>query len=87
MASHYFTRSALLSEIFTPEVAVEAGLIDEVVEPEKIIEAATAKAEQLCQLPSPVFGDAKKKKRSAIVKEILDTLEADLADFELPTPD
>ena len=47
----YITRAAVQAEVFTPDASVPAGFLDEVVEPEQVVERAIAVATELGQLP------------------------------------
>ena len=73
-----YQQATLNSRMFSPEEAVEAGFLDEVVEPDKVREAAFRKAEELSTLPNPPYAVSKMRDRARTKKYVLETLESDL---------
>lgn len=73
-----YQEATLQSRIFSPEDAIEAGFLDEVVEPGEVRQAAYRKAEELSSLPNPVYAVSKMRDRAPTKKYILETLESDL---------
>jgi enoyl-CoA hydratase len=69
---NYLTRSVITAELFNPETAVLAGFLDTVVEPEQLMETATAVANQMLTLNMTAYHGTKLKER----KEILSALDA-----------
>ena len=65
IASAHITRAAIQSEVYTPEGAVEAGFLDEVVAPEALLERSMAIAEKLAALPQKFYAINKQATRSA----------------------
>ena len=67
-----FQRSVINAEIFTPQGAVTAGFLDQVVEPDELMNAAREMAQQLKKLNMTAHKNTKRKVR----KELLDALDA-----------
>ena len=74
-----YQQAALNSRMFSPEDAVEAGFLDEVVEPDKVREAAFQKAQELSSLPNPAYAVSKMRDRAPTKKYVTESLESDLA--------
>jgi len=66
------------SRLFSPEAAVDVGLLDEIVAPDSVRVAAVRKAEELAALPNPAYYLTKKRDRAPVKNLVMDTLEADL---------
>jgi enoyl-CoA hydratase len=75
ISRQHMTRAALLSEVYNPEQAVEAGFIDEVVEPDELAARSAAVAEQMAQLPQGQFAANKLSVRAATLQAMTDDLE------------
>jgi enoyl-CoA hydratase len=71
----HMTRVALLSEAYTPDQAVAAGFIDEVVTVEELTARSAAVAQQLAQLPQAQFAANKLSVRSATLQAMRDSLQ------------
>lgn len=69
---NYLTRSVINAELFSPEDAATAGFLDTLVEPEQLLESATALAKQMLNLNMQAHHGTKLKER----KEILASLDA-----------
>ena len=67
-----FQRSVINAEIFTPQGAVAAGFLDQVVAPDELMNAAREMAQQLKKLNMTAHKNTKRKVR----KELLDALDA-----------
>lgn len=65
-----FQRALCLAETFTPQNAVEAGVLDRVVEPAALVEAAGDVARSLARLDRHAHADSKRRARQAVVDEI-----------------
>jgi len=78
--------AALLGEVFDPEAAVPAGFLDRVVEADAVLAEATATAQRLAQLRSGAVRRTKLAARGAIAREILDSVEADMASRSVSGP-
>jgi len=79
-----FQEAAMRSTIYSPDGAVEAGFLDEVVDAGKCREAAFAKAQELAALlPNPAYGLSKIRDRGPTKRLIADNLDADLAQLRV----
>jgi enoyl-CoA hydratase len=67
-----FQRSVINAEIFTPQGAVAAGFLDQVVAPDELMNAAREMAQQLKKINMTAHKNTKRKVR----KELLDALDA-----------
>jgi len=65
ITSTHITRAAIQAEVYTPEGAVDAGFLDEVVAPEALLERSMAIAEKLAALPQKYYAINKQAARSA----------------------
>jgi len=74
ISRQHMTRVALLSEVYNPEQAVEAGFIDEVVDPAELTARSAAVAEQLAQLPQQQFAKNKLSIRAGALQVMKDSL-------------
>mgnify|MGYP000659731153 FL=1 len=72
MPTNYFNRSVINAEMFDPDTAVQAGILDKVVESDKLMEQAHAVAEQMKTLNMRAHHGTKVKAR----KDMLETLDA-----------
>lgn len=71
----------LPGRIVGPEAAVEAGFVDEVVQPADVLPTATTRARQLADLPQVAYGATKQRLRGAVAQGVLDRLEDDTRDM------
>ncbi len=65
-----YQRALCLAETFTPENAVEAGVLDRVVAPGAVVEAAGEVAASLARLDRHAHADSKRRAREAVLEEI-----------------
>lgn len=77
MPSNYFNRSVINAEMFGPEEAIDAGFLDKVVEPEKLMEEAVALAEEFKKLNMKAHHGTKVKSRKAFLEAMDAAIEAD----------
>ncbi len=70
-----FQRSVINAEMFTPQGAMLAGFLDQVVAPEQLMATALEMAQQLKKLNLTAHANTKRKVR----KELLDALDAAIA--------
>jgi enoyl-CoA hydratase len=81
-----FTRAVNLAEIHTPAQAVEAGYLDEVVAADDLLAVATERAVELADRVKPAaFALTRVNTRGATVQLIRDSLDADMALFDIAT--
>ena len=74
ISRQHMTRVALLSEVYDPEQAIEAGFIDEVVDASELTPRSKAVAEQLAQLPQGQFAANKLSVRAVTLEAMRDSL-------------
>ena len=72
-----FERAVLLSEVFGPEAAVEAGFLDVLVPPADLLPAAHDKATALLALDAAAFAATKARTRGATLDALAAAIEAD----------
>lgn len=76
-----FTRATLLSETFTPENAIEAGLVDRVVEAIELVEVAHHMATQLATLDMRAHSASKLRAREQTLQALRAGIDADMAEL------
>ncbi len=76
-----FTRATLLSETFTPENAVEVGLVDRVVEVVELMDVARSTASQLATLDMRAHAASKLRAREQTLVALRAGIEADMAEL------
>ena len=75
-----FQRAVTLSEFFDVDSALEAGFFDDLVEPDGLMERATAHMAGFRQLPAGAHADAKRRIRAALIRQIKVDVWRDLFD-------
>lgn len=75
--ANYLTRSMIIAELFTPETAVLAGFLDQVVEENQLINTAQAVAKHLLTLNMSAHHGTKLKERKAILAALDTAIESD----------
>jgi enoyl-CoA hydratase len=75
ISRRHMTRVALQSEVYTPEQAVDAGFIDEVVDAQALNARSMAVAQQLAQLPPAQYAANKLSIRAKTLQAMKDSLE------------
>ncbi len=83
LAPSHFGRVTLLSEVYSVENAVEAGIVDRVVSNEELDGAASVLANQLALLNRPAHAETKRRARADLLARLAEGIELDLADFVL----
>jgi enoyl-CoA hydratase len=66
----HFNRAVLLSELYSPETAIDSGFLDEVVPPDQLIERAREKAVLLSALDKTAHHKSKLKMRKALLRSL-----------------
>ncbi len=74
-----FNRAVILAETFTPDDAVAAGFLDEVVPMDRLDEAARSAAERFTQLNAEAHAASKLRARAQALEAIAAGIEADEA--------
>ena len=75
ISRRHMTRAALLSEVYSPDQAVDAGFIDEVVNADELDARTQAVAKQLAQLPAAQFAANKLSVRARTLRAMKESLE------------
>ncbi|NND66327.1 MAG: crotonase/enoyl-CoA hydratase family protein [Halioglobus sp.] len=75
LTPRYATRAAIQAEVFGPELAVEAGFLDEAVAPDQVVPRAREIAESLAQLPTQHYATNKLAARTAVLATMREELE------------
>ncbi len=73
--------ATLQSKIYSPEDAVRAGYLDEVVPADRVLPRALEEARRLAGLPKAAYVGTKKRQRGKTIEYILSNLESDAADM------
>ena len=72
-----FQRSVINAEIFTPQGAMAAGFLDQVVAPEQLLSTAMEVAQQMKKLNLTAHKNTKRKVRKALLDELATAIELD----------
>ena len=75
LSPRFLTRAVIQSEMFSPEDALEAGFLDQVVEKDDLFESAKAKTLELSSLPSVAYGKMKRDTRASSLERIKQSLQ------------
>ncbi|MFN2425016.1 MAG: crotonase/enoyl-CoA hydratase family protein [Candidatus Binatia bacterium] len=78
LSKRHFLAATAHARIFSPQAAVDAGFLDEVVSPALLHAAALARATSLAALKDPAFRLTKRSAMRATLRLIRDTLEEDM---------
>lgn len=82
MTPAHFSRATILAEPFSPEEAVQAGILDEVVQPDEVVELAGEKASSLKRLSMGSHKAAKDRVRRETLDRVRNALEADKEEWK-----
>lgn len=77
MPQPYFDRSVMLAEIFNPNTAIDAGILDKVVAPEALLPTAQAVAKHFLSLNLKAHHATKVKVREALYARLDKAIELD----------
>jgi enoyl-CoA hydratase len=77
----HFNRAVILAEVFSPDDAVAAGLLDRVVPASELHDVATSAAELLTKLDMDAHAASKLRARDDALRALDAAIEADDADF------
>jgi len=77
----HFNRTVLLSEVYTPEGAVEAGFFDRIVEPSDLTSSAQKLAVELTKLNAKAHAASKLRARAQVLAALQEAIAADDADL------
>lgn len=81
LCGRFTTRAAIQAEVFSPDSALEAGFLDEVVEPPQLDARALAVAGQLAELPRDYYGRNKRALRGEVLQRMQRALDEARAAF------
>ena len=76
-----FTRATLLSETFTPENAIEAGLVDRVVDTIELLDVAHGAAAEFATLDMRAHSASKLRAREETLRAIRAGIDADMSEL------
>ncbi len=77
----HFTRTVLLSEVYTPEASVDAGFLDRLVPANELVSAAQTHALALTKLSPQAHGASKLRARAEVLDALHRAIAADNADL------
>jgi len=78
LSKRHFLASTVHARVYSPQAALDAGWLDDVVPADRLIDAAKAKATELGSLRNPAYTLTKRTALRATVRLIRDTLEEDM---------
>ena len=79
--SEYLDEATLFARIYNPDEAARVGILTEVVEGEELMVHALEHANRLAQLNTSAYRETKKRLRSRLIEEVLESLDRDLESF------
>lgn len=82
----WFDRRVVLGQVGTPDEAVAAGFLDELVPADEVVAAAGEAAQRLSSLTSKAVGGTKERVRRAVADAMVGDIEADMSTLTRPTP-
>ena len=65
LSKRHLTAAVIQSTMYSPQDAVDAGFLDQVVAPKALADACIAAAKKLCELPKETYGLMKRDTRAA----------------------
>jgi enoyl-CoA hydratase len=78
LSKRHFDRVIVQSELYDPETAMGAGILDEVVPPDRVESVALEHAARLAQLKQPAFRNNKRQAHRETVELIRSTLDENI---------
>jgi enoyl-CoA hydratase len=85
LSKRALTRATLLAHVHTPDEALQAGYVDEVVAPDQVLPRAIAEATRLGALGRMPYQATKERLRGATIAHIKASLESDMKALMFPT--
>jgi enoyl-CoA hydratase len=79
LSKRHFSAAVTQARIFDPDGAKDAGYLDLIEAPERVLDVALERARALATLPDPAFRNTKQRERAATVRYIRSTLADDMA--------
>jgi enoyl-CoA hydratase len=74
IANRHLSNAVISATMYGPEEAVQAGFLDEVVEPDDLLTRAMEKASTLAELDGDAFARVKQDIRGASIEKVLESL-------------
>jgi enoyl-CoA hydratase len=84
LSKRALTRATLLAHVHTPDEALSAGYVDDVVAPEQVVARAIAEATRLAGFGRMPFRATKERLRGATIAHIRASLESDMRALMFP---
>ena len=84
LSKRHFQRATAQAELYAPDAAVDAGYLDQVVEPDTLVDTARAEAARLAQLSESAFTLTRDRARATSVGLIRGTLAEDMRRLTSP---
>lgn len=66
----HHSRAIVQSRAYSPELAAQIGMLDEVVDADKVVDQAILRAKELCELPADQYAENKLYMRADEIEEI-----------------
>ena len=86
LSMRHLQRSVVQAELYDMRGALDAGYLDELVEPGALTDTAIERARQLGSLPAQAYAFTKRRLRQSIADEVLAGLDDDMARMVAPSP-
>lgn len=86
LSKRHFTQATSQARIYDPETAIDAGYLDAIEDPDKLIATTLRLASTMGELPHPAFRETKRRERGAMIERTRKTLAADVAELTTPIP-
>ena len=81
LSKRHYTKATALGSMYSPEGAVDAGFLDEVVDVDEVLSTSLARAEPLKSIGKTQLSLTRSTARGETIKKIEDNLEKDLSLF------
>lgn len=78
LSRRHLTSAVALARMFDPVSACDAGYLDRLVAPERVVDEAVEEAARLATLKRPALGDTKRRLRAATIDLVSSTLDSDI---------
>ncbi|MDG2210611.1 MAG: crotonase/enoyl-CoA hydratase family protein [Acidimicrobiales bacterium] len=85
LSKRHYTKATALGSMYSPEGAVDAGFLDEVVPQEKVISIAQERARSLSEVGQTALTRTRETTRGQIARTIRESLSQDLSKFDVNT--
>lgn len=78
LSKRHLSRATVTSEAYTPEAAIDAGILDEVTSAERLLDTAHTIATRYTKLSAGALAGTKRRLRGATIRHIRESLHADM---------